>query len=290
MASAAPSAKVPVPGREFDYSRRDFERVRGMIYSHAGISLNDSKTEMVYSRLARRLRATGHADFISYLDDLEASGTDEWEHFVNALTTNLTEFFREEHHYPILARHAASSRSRPYRVWSAACSTGEEPYSSAITLCEALGSDEPPASILATDLDTAVLDKGANGIYEADRVEGVDAARLKRFFLRGTGGRNGQVRVRANIRKLIRFEQLNFHSTRWEVFGLFDAIFCRNVLIYFDKPTQHRVLGRLAAHLAPDGLFFAGHAESLLHAADIFQPIGKTVYRRAGASPGRQHG
>lgn len=288
-ADAAP--RLPgSPAREFAYSRRDFNRVRDLIYAHAGISLNDSKTEMVYSRLAKRLRATGHRDFGAYLDILEDDGHPEWEHFVNALTTNLTEFFRESHHYPVLAQHARQSSSRPYRVWSAACSTGEEPYSLAMTLCEAFQSDDPPVDILATDLDTQVLEKGASGIYEMDRVEGVDAAHLKRFFLKGAGGRSGLARLRPNIRKLVRFQQLNFHAAQWGVNGKFDAIFCRNVLIYFDKPTQHRVLRRLSEYLAPDGLFFAGHSESLLHAADVFVPIGKTVYRAAGAGGRSAHG
>ena len=278
------------PSREFGYSRRDFERVRQLIYAHAGISLNESKTEMVYSRLARRLRITGHREFSAYLDVLEDDCHPEWEHFVNSLTTNLTEFFRESHHYPVLAKHALSSSRRPFRVWSAACSTGEEPYSLAMTLCETFGSDEPPVEILATDLDTQVLDKGATGIYEADRVEGLDPGRLKRFFQKGAGNRSGQVRVRSGIRKLVRFQQLNFLAAQWAVTGSFDAIFCRNVLIYFDKPTQHRVLRRLSAHLASDGLFFAGHSESLLHAADVFVPIGKTVYRPTAGTRGLARG
>lgn len=278
------------PAREFAYAKRDFHRVRELIYAHAGISLNESKTEMVYSRLAKRLRATGHREFGSYLDILSNDSHPEWEHFVNALTTNLTEFFRESHHYPVLAQHARRSSSRPFRVWSAACSTGEEPYSLAMTLCDAFQSDDPPVEILATDLDTQVLEKGAAGIYEVDRVEGVDHAHLKHFFLRGTGTRAGKVRLRANVRKLVRFQQLNFHSAQWNVSGKFDAIFCRNVLIYFDKPTQHRVLRRLAGYLVPDGLFFAGHSESLLHAADVFLPIGKTVYRPAVMSGSVRHG
>ncbi len=278
------------PAREFGYARRDFQRVRELIYSHAGISLNESKTEMVYSRLARRLRITGHREFSAYLDLLADANHPEWEGFVNALTTNLTEFFRESHHYPVLARHALASTRRPFRVWSAACSTGEEPYSLAITLCETFRSDEPPIEILATDLDTQVLDKGEAGIYEADRVEGMEPSRLKRFFLKGSGQRAGQVRVRASTRKLVKFQQLNFLSPQWAVTGTFDAIFCRNVLIYFDKPTQHRVLRRLSAHLTSDGLFFAGHSESLLHAADVFVPIGKTVYRPASSAKGFAHG
>lgn len=278
------------PAREFGYAHRDFQRVRALIYSHAGISLNESKTEMVYSRLARRLRITGHREFSTYLDLLDDNDHPEWEEFVNALTTNLTEFFRESHHYPVLAKHALATAKRPFKVWSAACSTGEEPYSLAMTLCETFGSDEPPVEILATDLDTQVLEKGEAGIYEAERVEGIEPGRLKRFFLKGAGQRTGQVRIRPGIRKLVKFQQLNFLSVQWAVTGTFDAIFCRNVLIYFDKPTQHQVLRRLSAHLTSDGLFFAGHSESLLHAADIFSPIGKTVYRSASGAGGLSHG
>lgn len=265
--------------REFDYGRADFERVCRLIYRHAGIALNDSKVEMVYSRVAKRLRMLGMASFRPYLDMLEDDAHPEWEHFVNALTTNLTEFFREPHHYPVLAAHALKSTHRPFRVWSAACSTGEEPYSLAMTLCDAFDSITPPISLVATDLDTGVLAKAREGIYADERIADVDDDHLKRYFLRGKGAREGSVRMRAEIRSLITFHQLNFLSADWDIKGPFDAIFCRNVLIYFDKPTQYRVLQRLAERLAPGGLFFAGHSESLLYAADLFQPIGKTVYR-----------
>lgn len=278
-----------LPGREFAYAKADFDRVRKLIYQHAGISLNDSKTEMVYSRLAKRLRQVGARSFGDYLGILDDDEHPEWQEFVNALTTNLTEFFREPHHYPILAAHAKTSAVKPYRVWSAACSTGEEPYSLAITLCEAFESLEPQVSIVATDLDTAVLTRACEGIYAADRIEGIESERLRRFFLKGKGARQGSARVRASVRALVTFRQLNFLAAQWDLAGPFDAIFCRNVLIYFDKPTQRRVLGRLAERLAPDGLLFAGHSESLLHASDVFQPIGKTVYRRADWKPAR-HG
>jgi chemotaxis protein methyltransferase CheR len=265
--------------REFDYGSGDFERVRKLIYHHAGIALNESKVEMVYSRIAKRLRTLHMNSFKPYLDMLEDDAHPEWEHFVNALTTNLTEFFREPHHYPVLADLALRTKHRPFRVWSAACSTGEEPYSLAMTLCDAFDTVAPPVTILATDLDTGVLSKAREGIYSEERISDLDMEHLRRYFLRGKGGKEGMVRMRSEIRSLITFHQLNFLAPDWDVRGPFEAIFCRNVLIYFDKPTQYQVLKRLAERMAPGGLLFAGHSESLLYAADLFQPIGKTVYR-----------
>ena len=277
--------------REFAYTRGDFERVRRHIHERAGIALAEGKSEMVYSRLAKRIRALGLDAFGSYLALLEDPAHDEWEHFVNALTTNQTEFFREAHHFPIIAAHAlARARERragtPVRIWSAASSTGEEPYSIAITLCEAFGSFEPPVRILATDLDSKVLATGRDGVYPLERVATVEPERLKRFFLKGKGGREGMTRVRHEVRALVEFRPINLRDAAWDIQGPFDAIFCRNVLIYFDKATQRGVLERLAKRLAPDGLYFAGHSESLLHAADLFSPRGRTVYRRAGAPGG----
>ena len=274
--------------REFGYSKRDFERARRMIHDRAGIALGDGKSEMVYSRLAKRVRALGLDDVSSYLALLDDDAHPEWEHFVNALTTNQTDFFREAHHFPVLAAHALAIRDRRLRVWSAASATGEEPYTIAITLCEAFGTLRPPVEILATDLDTRVLAHAAAGMYSMEKVEGIDAGRLRRFFLKGTGSRAGLARVRDEVRALVTFQPLNLRERAWDVAGPFDAIFCRNVLIYFDKPTQREVLGRLAARLAPDGLYFAGHSESLLHAADLFQPCGKTVYRPAAARGARR--
>jgi chemotaxis protein methyltransferase CheR len=273
--------------REFEYRPADFERVRDLIYQRAGISLANSKVEMVYSRLARRLRALMISDFSSYLRLLEHADHSEWEHFVNALTTNLTDFFREPHHFPILAAHALSVPHRPICIWSAAAATGEEPYSIAMSLCEAFNSLTPPIQILATDLDTRVLAKAREGIYATERISEIAPERLKRFFLKGKGTREGFVMVRSAIRSLVEFQSLNLRDDNWSVRGPFDAIFCRNVLIYFDKPVQYRVLKRLADRLTPDGLLFAGHSENLLHAPDLFQALGKTVYRLApGAAKG----
>ena len=161
--------------KEFDFTKSDFERVRALIYQRAGISLADSKQEMVYSRLARRLRATGIQSFGKYLDDLEAGRLgEEWEAFTNALTTNLTSFFREAHHFPLLADHVNGLRGResgPLTVWCSASSTGEEPYSIAMTLCEAFNTLTPPVQIVATDIDTNVLATASEGVYGMDRVE-----------------------------------------------------------------------------------------------------------------------
>jgi len=278
-AGLAPAADLPA--REFGYTQQDFERVRRLIRARVGIALNDSKQNMVYNRLVKRLRALRLESVSGYLALLDDSGNAEWQHFVNALTTNLSHFFREEYHFPILVEHIKALGRSPVRIWSAAASTGEEPYSIAIALCEAYGSLQPPVSILATDIDTAVLEGAEKGAYALERVEQVSPERLKRYFLRGTGANAGFARVRPEIARLVEFRKLNLSETRWEVGGPFDAIFCRNVMIYFDKPTQYEVLQRIARVLAPDGLLFAGHSESFLHAAELFKPVGKTVYRPA---------
>ena len=273
-------------GREFRYARADFERVQRLIHARVGISLNESKQNMVYNRLVKRVRALGLASFSEYLGLLDDAEHAEWQQFVNALTTNLSHFFREEYHFPILAEHVRGLGRSPVRVWSAAASTGEEPYSIAIALCEAFGTLQPPAAILATDIDTGVLDAAQRGVYAMEKVQPVSAERLKRFFLRGTGAKEGFARVRPELARLVEFRQLNLAEPRWDLAelrrGPFDAVFCRNVMIYFDKPTQREVLARIAAVLAPDGLLFAGHSESFLHAAELFKPVGKTVYRLLG--------
>ncbi|MCC2958238.1 chemotaxis protein CheR [Massilia sp. IC2-477] len=268
--------------KEFDFTRSDFERVRALIYQRAGISLADSKQEMVYSRLARRLRATGIQSFARYLDDLEAGRmASEWESFTNALTTNLTSFFREAHHFPLLAEHLQALRRRdgaPLTIWCSAASTGEEPYSIAMTACEAFNTLTPPVQIVATDIDTNVLATGENGVYPMDRVDKVGAERLKRFFQKGKGANAGMARVRPELRQLVSFRQLNLLAGEWPVQGQFDAIFCRNVMIYFDKDTQRRILARFVPLMKPHALLFAGHSENFLYVSDALRLRGKTVY------------
>lgn len=264
--------------KEFDFTPRDFERVRGLIYKRAGIALASSKQEMVYSRLARRLRATGIRSFQEYLDRLESWAEDpEWEAFTNALTTNLTSFFREAHHFPILADHLRG-RKETVTIWCSASSTGEEPYSIAMTLCETFDSLTPPAHVIATDIDTNVLATASNGVYSIDRLDKMPPEQARRFFLKGKGKQEGLVRVRPELRQMVTFKQLNLLSEEWPVSGPFDAIFCRNVMIYFDKPTQSRILARFAPLMKPDGLLFAGHSENFLYVSDAFKLRGKTVY------------
>ncbi|WP_217488900.1 CheR family methyltransferase [Cupriavidus gilardii] len=287
-ASAMPLATLRDDARDFLLTDRDFDKVRALIHRRAGISLGAQKREMVYSRLARRLRALHLSDFASYLALLEADEySGEWEFFTNALTTNLTSFFREAHHFPLLAEHAKRI-GRPYSVWCAAASTGEEPYSIAITLAEALG--ERAATVLATDIDTQVLAKARTGVYSADQVARLSQERLKRFFLKGTGQRAGQVKVKPELASTITFEPLNLLAPDWGIRERFDAIFCRNVMIYFDKPTQGRILERFVPLLKPHGLLFAGHSENFSYVTRAFQLRGQTVYElapgaaRAGAA------
>jgi chemotaxis protein methyltransferase CheR len=284
---AGTAAEQQARVREFEFTDGDFERVRKLIYDHAGISLSPAKRDMVYSRLARRLRATGLDSFDAYLDHVEAGDAAEWEAFTNALTTNLTSFFREPHHFPILAEHLRrAGASRPLLVWCSAASTGEEPYSIAMTAVEAFGSFAPPVRILASDVDTNVLATAQNGVYSDERVEKLEPERLKRFFLRGSGSRAGQVRVREELRSLVTFRRVNLLEDGWPVRGPLDAIFCRNVMIYFDKPTQLGILERFAPLIRADGLLFAGHSESFHHASHLFRLRGKTIYGLAGAKAG----
>jgi len=275
--------------KEFDFTTSDFRRIRSLIYRRAGIALADSKEEMVYSRIARRLRATGLRNFGAYLDRLESGGTDaeEWEAFTNALTTNLTSFFREAQHFPILEEHARKKRGDGlFSVWCSASSTGEEPYSIAMTLCEVFNSLNPPVQIIATDIDTNVLRTAANGIYSGEKVEKMSRDRLKKFFLSGKGRQEGMVRVRQELRDLITYRQVNLLESNWPIRGPFDAIFCRNVMIYFDKPTQGKILSRFAPLMKPDGLLFAGHSENFTYVTDDFKLAGKTVYKLSLPSAG----
>ena len=279
------AAREPAPdaGEEgFRFTQRDFERVRALIHVHAGIALNPTKQRMVYSRLSRRLRLLGMPSFTAYLDDLEAtpSGHGEWQEFVNALTTNLTSFFREPHHFPILAAHLAERAKRgPVRIWCCAASTGEEPYTIAITAMQACGSRTPPVEILATDIDTTVLGKARNGVYADEAVARLDGDLLKAYFLRGRGANAGLVRLQDDVQALIAYRPLNLLAPNWHLEQKFDAIFCRNVMIYFDKDTQYRVLQGLNAALDPGGLLFAGHSENFTQARDLFELLGRTVYR-----------
>jgi chemotaxis protein methyltransferase CheR len=264
--------------REFGFTEKDFTRIRALIYKHAGISLSDAKADMVYSRIGRRVRGEGFDSFTAYLDDLESTNNaTELEEFTNALTTNLTSFFREEHHFPVLAEYL-KTLTGPIRIWCSAASTGEEPYTLAMTACEAFGTLTPPVEIIATDIDTKVLATAANGIYKDDRIKGLSEQRKKDFLLRGTGANAGTIRVKKELRDLVTFKQLNLLESQWPLKEKFDVLFCRNVMIYFDKPTQTTILKRFVPLMKPDALLFAGHSENFLYVSDDLKLLGKTVY------------
>lgn len=265
---------------EFVWTESDFHLVQKLIYQRAGINLHDGKHAMVYSRLSRRLRDTGHQSFKAYLGSLATDDGPEWQEFVNALTTNLTSFFREQHHFAILAQHFQSEpRRTEWRVWCSAASTGEEPYSIAMTALESL--DEPHGlSILASDVDSKVLALAAQGVYKMDDLKGVSEARMRRFFLRGTAGNQGLARVKPELQSVIDFRNVNLIRDDWSAQPLFDVVFCRNVMIYFDLPTQRKVLERIHRVMVPGGLLFVGHAENLNESGDLFALRGKTVYAR----------
>ena len=266
--------------REFPFSAEHFRLISDRIYQFSGIRLPEGKREMVYARLARRLRSLGIGSFDDYVRFLELEPA-EWEHCTNALTTNVTAFYREEHHFAILAAHAKATvrACEPFRVWSAGCSTGEEPYTIAMCLAETLGS--APFEVIASDLDTQVIATAREAVYPLASVLKLPEARQKRFFLRGAGRFEGRARVRPEIAAHVEFQRINLMDADWPVEAGLDAIFCRNVMIYFDKPTQRKLVERYARLLRPHGLFFAGHAESLLDQGRHFRLRGQTVYELA---------
>jgi chemotaxis protein methyltransferase CheR len=266
---------------EFAMSDADFERIRSLIEMRAGIQLSESKRSMVYNRLARRLRDTGCPTFAKYLEQLLRPGSSEWQSFVNALTTNLTSFFREAYHFPILAEFLKKrvAQQGSVSIWCSAASTGEEPYSIAMTALEALG-PKPAVRVFASDIDTEVLAEAREGVYAADAVAKLDAQRLRRFFFRGVGDNQGWVRVRPEVSALIRFAQVNLISDEWALDERFDVIFCRNVMIYFDRQTRQNLVTRFHGAMKPEGLLFVGHSESFNDSKVPFTLMGRTVYLR----------
>ena len=279
--SAVPNAAEAID-HEFSFSRADFDRVRELIYKHAGISLHDGKHAMVYSRLSRRLRDTGHKSFSAYLQWLEsasgAQGAQEWQEFVNCLTTNLTSFFREDHHFVALADDLKPLAGKPVRIWCCAASTGEEPYSIAMTCSESLGANAS-MQIVCSDIDTNVLNTARRGVYNAD-ARGLDQTRLRNFFMKGTGANAGRIRVKPELQKWIEFRALNLMDAQWSLGEPFHMVFCRNVMIYFDGPTQRKVLERIHRVMRPNGLLFVGHSENFTESKDLFRLRGKTIYER----------
>jgi len=273
-------------GKEFRFSDRDFQRLRQLISRETGIVITDAKRQMVYSRLVRRLRALDIKDFRDYCELLEDDISGEVGEFINAITTNLTAFFREPHHFSYLQNVVIpellcrNTGSRRIRIWSAGCSTGEEPYSIAIALAEVI----PPGGhwdwrILATDIDTDVLDTAESGIFPQERATGMSHARLHRWFSRGSGANKGMVRVSSELRDRITFRRLNLLE-EWPVRGPIDVQFCRNVVIYFDKETQRTIFERFADRMVSGSCLFVGHSESLFKVTDRFESTGQTIYRK----------
>ena len=263
--------------REFRYGLADFNAVRGLLYQLTGIRLADSKDSMVYSRLARRLRALKLTGFTEYLQYLNQHPTEE-ESFINALTTNLTSFFREPHHFDVL-REYLIAHPHTRTIWCAASSTGEEPYSIAMVVAETYGRFDVPVRILASDIDSQVLQKAQAGIYQIDRINILSAERCKQFFFKGKGARSGMVKVVPELQQMITFKQLNLLQPQWPMTAPIDIIFCRNVMIYFDRATQLQILERMVKLLPADGLYIAGHSENFGHATHLVKPAGRTTYQ-----------
>lgn len=278
-----------IPEREFDYANADFARVKAIIYRKAGINLDDSKKQLVYSRLARRLRVLQLNNFDEYLAYLDHNKSEQQE-FINALTTNLTAFFREAHHFSIFSDYVRNRKTTAgkLRVWCAASSTGEEPYSIAMTLVEAYGTYTPPVEIIASDIDSSVLQLAAQGIYSLERLDALRLEQKKQFFLRGKGKYSGSAKVTDKLRQLVEFRQINLLDRDWQLSSGFDVIFCRNVMIYFDKPTQLQLLERMVCLLKPEGLYIAGHSENFSHASHLVKLIGKTTYKLADSRAGER--
>ena len=266
---------------QFELSGTDFARARALIRRFAGITLGDTKRALVYGRLVPLLRARNLVRVEEYLDLVEARD-DEREHFVNALTTNVTEFFREKHHFELLRTRILPrlyQRGGPIRIWSAGCSSGEEPYSIALTVLQT----PPPSScdvrILAADLDSQVVAKAAEGIYPLSRLGAVSLEQKKLGFLKGLGRFEGQARVRPEVRALITFKKLNLMEP-WPMKDAFDVIFCRNVLIYFDDATRRQLVDRFVSQLKPEGALFLGHSESMMGMHPGLVSGGHTLFER----------
>ena len=284
-----PSALPATPEtrtREFEFHDADFQALRALVKQMTGIALADSKRELVYGRISRRLRALSLSSFGAYRELLESGDRSELVAFCNALTTNLTSFYRESHHFDYLRdqvlaplRNAARCGDR-IRLWSSACSSGEEPYSMAMTVIETIPDWQKwDIKILATDLDSDILARAKRGIYTADRLKGVDSTRQSRFFTEIKEGAATAYQVTPELAQLVTFKQINLMNDL-PMRGPLDVIFCRNVVIYFDKETQRALFTRIAKVQRSGNFLMLGHSETLFKVTDDYSSIGKTIYRR----------
>jgi chemotaxis protein methyltransferase CheR len=270
--------------REFRFTKQDFDLLRRLVNEQTGITLSDHKQEMLYSRLSRRLRALNLDSFSNYYHLLKEEGGEELVHFINAVTTNLTAFFREPHHFSFLTQQLfpklreEKHDTKRVRIWSAGCASGEEPYSIAIVVKEFFPHDWD-IKILATDLDSSMIERGGRGVYEVERVSGISEERLSRWFRKGKGAQTGKVHISPELQEMVVFKQLNLMRP-WPLQGPLDIIFCRNVVIYFDKETQRVLFDRFANLLKLDGFLFVGHSENLFQLTTRFQLQQQTIYKK----------
>lgn len=271
---------------QYQISDKDFVRFRELIYREAGINLSDAKKALLQARLTRRIRHLGIETFSEYYDYLIANPEDEMVNFINALTTNKTEFFRESRHFHFMIEDALPEFDTmgldTLRIWSAGCSSGQEPYTIAMSLSEYYnGIKKPDIKILATDIDTQMLEKAESGIYPEEQVAEIEDQLLRKYFMKGVGSNHGAYRVKDFLKKLISFRRLNLLDEKYPMKRKFDIIFCRNVVIYFDKPTQKMLFNRLGDNLADHGYLFIGHSENILNITDRFRLIGNTIYQKS---------
>jgi chemotaxis protein methyltransferase CheR len=271
-------------------SDEEFDAFRDLIFNESGISLNVGKRALVCSRLSKRLRALGMCNYLDYYSHLLQSDPegDEMQQMINCITTNKTEFFREPHHFdfvrnviiPQAQENAARGGQRRLRIWSAGCSRGHEPYTLAISVLEALGASRGwDVKILASDIDTEVLEFGHHGLYPLDELDSVSDELKRKYFLRGTGRHAGEALARPELKRLITFRRINLTEPTWPIHTQFDLILCRNVIIYFNSETQRALFGRFASVLKPGGHLMLGHSENMPNTLRQYQPIGGTIYQ-----------
>ncbi len=289
--TAAGNISTTLQDSRLNITDEEFSQLREFIHAHTGIALSRHKRALVCSRLAKRLRyhdLKHYADYYALLTQSDPEG-EELVAMINSITTNKTDFLRESHHFRFLAeeifpvyRHNPN-RQRPLRLWSAAASTGEEAYSLAMTALECMPSfNEQDIRILATDIDTDVLAHAENGIYTLAQAKHIPESLLHRYFLKGQGAHEGKVMAKPTIKSLVHFHRLNLQDEPWPMQALFDVIFCRNVLIYFDKPTQLKLFQRLGGALKKDGYLMLGHSEAMHGLGEIFKPVGHSIYQYRG--------